>query len=102
MNQPAAPVVVYSGSFCSSCVRAKRLLDAKGVAYVEINVEESTEARAEMQQRSGGRRTIPQIFVGDTHVGGFDDLYALDRKGELDSLLRNSGHITTEVESHGR
>jgi len=103
MNTQTPPVVVYSGSHCASCVRAKRLLEAKGVAYTEINVEESQDARAQMQQRSGGRRTIPQIFVGDTHVGGFDDLVALDRKGELDSLLAlNSGRITTEVDSHGR
>jgi glutaredoxin 3 len=95
MNSQTPSVVVYSGSHCSSCVRAKRLLEAKGVAYTEINVEESLEARAQMQQRSGGRRTIPQIFVGDRHVGGFDDLVALDRKGELDPLLK-------EVDSHGR
>lgn len=95
MNAKSPAVVVYSGSSCPSCVRAKRMLDAKGVAYTEINVEESLESRAEMQKRSGGRRTIPQIFVGDRHVGGFDDMVALDRKGELDSLL-------TEVDSHGR
>jgi glutaredoxin 3 len=103
MNRQSSPsVIVYTGSHCSSCVRAKRLLEAKGVEVVEINVETSPEVRAEMQRRSG-RKTIPQIFVGERHVGGFDDLVALDRKGELDSLLAsNGGRITTEVDSHGR
>jgi glutaredoxin 3 len=96
MNQPSSPaVVVYTGSNCAPCARAKRLLDTKGVAYREINVEESEEVRAEMQRRSGGRRSVPQVFVGDRHLGGFDDMVALDRKGELDPLLK-------EVDSHGR
>jgi glutaredoxin 3 len=103
MNDLAPTIDVYTGSNCGPCTRAKRLLDAKGVTYREINVEESAQARAEMQQRSHGRRSVPQIFVGDHHVGGFDDLVALDRKGELDPLLAAfSGHITTEVDSHGR
>ncbi len=93
MNQTPNAVEVYTGSFCAYCVRAKRLLDTKGVKYREINVEASDEVRAEMQRRSGGRRTIPQIFVGERHIGGFDELVALDRKGELDLLLK-------EVDSH--
>jgi glutaredoxin 3 len=90
MTDTPPNVVVYSGSFCAACVRAKRLLDSKGVRYTEINVEESDEARTEMLKRSGGRRTIPQIFVGDRHLGGADDIIALDRKGELDPLLAQS------------
>jgi glutaredoxin 3 len=93
MNNTSPPkVVVYTGTNCGPCTRAKRLLESKGVAFLEINVEE---ARAEMQKRSGGRRSVPQVFVGERHLGGFDDIAALDRKGELDSLL-------TEVDSHGR
>jgi glutaredoxin 3 len=103
MNDHAPTIDVYTGSNCAPCARAKRLLDAKGVTYREINIEESAQVRAEMQRRSNGRRSVPQIFVGDHHVGGFDDLVALDRKGELDPLLAAiSGHITTEVDSHGR
>ncbi|MEO8307012.1 MAG: glutaredoxin 3 [Pseudomonadota bacterium] len=86
MTSPS--VVVYTGSNCAYCTRAKHFLAAKGVAYREINVEESTGARAEMQRLSRGSRTVPQIFVGEHHVGGFDDMIALDRKGELDSLLK--------------
>jgi glutaredoxin 3 len=85
---PATPDVdIYTGTNCAPCARAKRLLADKGVQYRELNVEESDEVRAEMQRRSGGRRTVPQVFVGERHVGGFDDLVALDRKGELDPLL---------------
>jgi glutaredoxin 3 len=96
MNQASPPTVdIYTGSNCAPCMRAKRLLETKGVKFREISVEESAEVRAEMQRRSGGRRSVPQIFVGERHVGGFDDMVALDRKGELDSLLK-------EVDSHGR
>lgn len=80
-------VTMYTTSWCPYCVRAKNLLDRKGVAVQEINVELVDGARAEMEQRSGGRMTVPQIFVGDTHVGGCDDLYALDADGGLDPLL---------------
>jgi len=81
-----ATVRVYSTAFCPYCVMAKRLLDGKGVAYEEIRVDQDLERRDEMMQLSG-RRTVPQIFVGQTHVGGFDDLSALDRAGGLDPLL---------------
>jgi glutaredoxin 3 len=82
----AVPVTVYSTRVCPYCIRAKALLDGKHVAYTEVMVDQDPEKRAEMMQKSG-RRTVPQIFVGDRHVGGFDDLYALDRSGGLDPLL---------------
>ena len=88
MNSASPTVDIYTGTNCAPCARAKRLLTDKGVQYRELNVEESDEVRAEMQRRSGGRRTVPQVFVGEHHVGGFDDLVALDRKGELDPLLK--------------
>ena len=80
------PVTIYSTRICPYCVRAKALLDSKQVAYTEVLVDEDPEKRAEMMQKSG-RRTVPQIFVGSRHVGGFDDLYTLDRSGGLDPLL---------------
>ena len=82
-------VRVYSTLFCPYCVMAKRLLDGKGVRFKEIRVDED-QARREEMMRVSGRRTVPQIFVGDTHVGGCDELYALDRAGQLDPLLRGS------------
>lgn len=81
-----SPVRVYSTLFCPYCSMAKRLLESKGVRYEEIRVDDDPTLRAEMT-RISGRRTVPQIFVGQTHVGGFDDLSALDRAGKLDSLL---------------
>jgi glutaredoxin 3 len=82
----APPVVVYGRSSCGYCRRARELLARKGVAYTEIDVENVSGARAQMQQRSG-RNTVPQIFVGDRHLGGYDDIEALDIRGELDSIL---------------
>ena len=82
----AVPVTVYSTTICPYCVRAKQLLTQKGVQYDDINLDRSPELRTEVMQRSG-RRTVPQIWVGDTHVGGFDELWALDRAGKLDPLL---------------
>ena len=79
-------VTVYSTTYCPYCVRAKDLLTRKNVAYTEINVEDDAE-REKMIAKAGGRRTVPQIFIGDTHVGGFDDLNALDKEGKLDALL---------------
>lgn len=79
-------VIVYSKSWCPYCVRAKRLLQAKNVSFQEIDVEKEPARLAEMMQKSG-RRTVPQIWVGDTHVGGCDDLYALESAGRLDPLL---------------
>ena len=80
-------VVVYSTGWCPYCERAKALLGRKGVDFREIKVDEDPAERDAMLKRSGGRRTVPQIFVGDHHVGGFDELYALDKAGELDKLL---------------
>lgn len=82
-------VRVYSTLFCPYCAMAKRLLDHKGVRYEEIRVDENPALREEMM-RISGRRTVPQVFVGQTHVGGFDDLAALDRAGKLDPLLRGA------------
>jgi glutaredoxin 3 len=78
---------MYSTGWCPYCVRAKALLERKGVAFHEIRVDEDPAERDTMLARSRGQRTVPQIFVGDRHVGGFDDLYALDKAGELDKLL---------------
>ena len=82
----SAPVIIYSTRVCPYCVRAKALLDDKHVPYTEVLVDEHPDKRVEMMQRSG-RRTVPQIFVGERHVGGFDELYQLDRDGGLDPLL---------------
>ena len=83
------PVIVYSTAVCPYCVRAERLLEAKGVTVQKIRVDLDPEERIKMMERTG-RRTVPQIFVGDTHVGGFDDLYALDQAGKLDPLLNGT------------
>ncbi len=82
------PVRMYTTRVCPFCVMAKRLLTAKGVQVDEIRVDEHPESRDEMT-RITGRRTVPQIFVGDVHVGGCDDLYALERNGRLDPLLND-------------
>ncbi len=82
-----AEVVMYATSWCPYCARARRLLADKGVAFTEIDVEAQPQARAEMIARSAGRRTVPQIFVGERHVGGSDDLSALEASGGLDRLL---------------
>ena len=83
------PVIVYSTAVCPYCVRAERLLEAKGVTVQKIRVDLDPEERIKMMERTG-RRTVPQIYVGDTHVGGFDDLYALDQAGKLDPLLNST------------
>ena len=80
------PIEIYTTPICPYCIRAKRLLDAKGARYVEIDVMGDNERRGEMMRRSG-RRTVPQIFIGEVHVGGSDDLYALEQQGRLDALL---------------
>lgn len=81
-----ADVTIYTRMMCGFCASAKRLLDRKGVAYTEHDASFSPDLRQEMMQRSG-RTTFPQIFVGDVHVGGSDDLHELDRQGRLDPLL---------------
>ncbi|MBG6222167.1 MULTISPECIES: glutaredoxin 3 [unclassified Janthinobacterium] len=83
------PVILYSTAVCPYCVRAERLLEAKGVSVQKIRVDLDPEERIKMMERTG-RRTVPQIYVGDTHVGGFDDLYALDQAGKLDPLLNGT------------
>lgn len=80
-------VTIYTRMMCGYCTAAKRLLDKKGVPYVEHDASFSPDLRQEMIQRARGRSTFPQIFVGDVHVGGCDDLYALDERGGLDRLL---------------
>ncbi|CAO4163729.1 glutaredoxin 3 [Methylorubrum populi] len=81
------PVTIYTTAWCPYCSAAKTLLRDKGVTFTEIDVEKTAGARATMVQRAGGRTSVPQIFIGDKHVGGCDDLYALDRAGGLDPLL---------------
>ncbi|HUS95304.1 MAG TPA: glutaredoxin 3 [Hyphomicrobiaceae bacterium] len=80
-------IVVYSTMLCPYCFMAKKLLNQKGVAFEEIDVGRNPQFRREMQEKSGGRHTVPQIFFGDRHIGGCDDLYDLDRAGQLDPLL---------------
>ncbi len=81
------PIEIYTTPTCGFCVAAKRLLTQKGAEFTEINVAAAPERRAEMTQRANGGRTVPQIFVGDFHVGGCDELYAMERDGKLDPLL---------------
>lgn len=83
----AERVLVYSTPFCGYCAAAKRLLTSKGAEFTEIDVMMDPARRAEMLEKSGGRRTVPQIFIDGRHIGGFDDLSALDSSGELDGLL---------------
>jgi glutaredoxin 3 len=80
-------VEIYSSQFCGYCSRAKRLLSQKGVDYIDYDVLEDTSKRDEMIQRAGGRMTVPQIFIDGKHIGGSDELYALDGAGRLDPLL---------------
>lgn len=82
-----APVTIYTTPTCGYCAAAKRLLAEKGVAFDEIDVARNPKLREEMVQRARGGRTVPQIFVGATHVGGYTDMAALDRAGKLDPLL---------------
>lgn len=86
----AAKVEIYTWRTCPFCVRAKALLDKKGVAYTEYSIDGDEVARAKMAQRSYGRRSLPQIFINDQHIGGCDDMYALNAQGKLDSLLQLS------------
>jgi glutaredoxin 3 len=88
MTQPV--VTVYVSDWCPYCQRAKSLLQQKQVIFSEINVDDDEKFRAEMIARSN-RRTVPQIFIGDKHVGGCDEIYALDGSGELDRLIQGAG-----------
>jgi glutaredoxin 3 len=79
---------IYTTLVCPYCVRAKALLDRKGAKYNEIRIDLDEASRAKMLERSSGRKTVPQIFIGDYHVGGCDDLHGLESKGALDALLK--------------
>jgi len=83
----AATVEIYTWRFCPFCIRAKALLDRKGVAYSEYVIDGDEAARAAMAAKSDGRRSVPQAFINGQHVGGCDDLYALERSGQLEALL---------------
>jgi len=80
-------IVMYESKFCPFCSRAKSLLKQKGATFTEINVDMKPEVRAEMTKKAGGATSVPQIWIDDIHVGGCDDLHALDRKGQLDGML---------------
>ena len=80
-------VVVYSSDYCGFCLRAKQLLENKGVAFEEIKVDGKPQVRAAMAQKAG-RTSVPQIWIGERHIGGCDDLFALERAGKLDELLK--------------
>jgi glutaredoxin 3 len=80
-------VEIYTSPLCGFCHAAKRLLTQKGVTFAEVNVLTDPERKPEMIQRANGGRTVPQIFIGDTHVGGCDELFALEQAGKLDPLL---------------
>ncbi|PSF35671.1 glutaredoxin 3 [Aphanothece hegewaldii CCALA 016] len=82
-----ANVEIYTWSACPFCIRAKALLNKKGVEFTEYAIDGDESARAKMAKRANGRKSVPQIFIDDQHIGGCDDLYALDRQGELDPLL---------------
>ena len=86
-----AEVIIYATKFCPYCVSARKLLKHKGVKFREIDVGHDPNLRAEMTRKAGGRHTVPQIFINGRHVGGCDDLYALEEAGELDRLLRGEG-----------
>lgn len=83
-------VEIYTTRWCPFCIRAKMLLEQKGVSYQEIAVDQQPELRAQMMAKSGGNHTVPQIFIDQQHIGGCDDLYALERQGKLDPLLQQS------------
>jgi glutaredoxin 3 len=82
-----AKIEIYTKAFCPYCTRAKRLLESKGVSFEEYDISMGGERRAEMIQRASGRTTVPQVFIDGCHIGGSDDLAALDRQGGLDPLL---------------
>jgi glutaredoxin 3 len=88
VKEPFVPVVeIYTKTFCPYCWRAKMLLESKGVSFTEISVDFGGADKVTMVQRAGGRTTVPQIFIGERHVGGCDDLMALERDGKLDALI---------------
>jgi glutaredoxin 3 len=94
-----AQIDIYTTRYCGYCRAAKALLQRKGLAFTEIDVSGNAQARSRMMERAGGRYTVPQIFVGSTHVGGADELYALDRAGALEPLLHAEGIAAAAAES---
>ena len=88
-----AAVTIYTRMMCPYCVRAVQLLKKKGVDYEEIDASFSKDKKAEMIQRANGRSTYPQIFIGQTHVGGCDEMMSLERDGKLDSMLKEAGAV---------
>ena len=84
----SANVEIYTWQTCPFCIRAKYLLEDKGVSYTEYKIDGDNAARSKMAHRANGRRSLPQIFIDDVHVGGCDDIYALDREGKLDRMLQ--------------
>jgi glutaredoxin 3 len=84
-----AKIEIYTWATCPFCIRAKQLLDRKGAQYTEYKIDGDEDARDKMAARAGGRRSVPQIFINGQHVGGCDDLHALDGAGKLDGLLKN-------------
>ncbi|MCW9681773.1 glutaredoxin 3 [Dolichospermum planctonicum UHCC 0167] len=82
-----AKVEIYTWSTCPFCLRAKSLLNNKGVNFTEYSIDGNEDARAKMAQRANGRRSLPQIFINDNHIGGCDDIHALERQGKLDEML---------------
>jgi glutaredoxin 3 len=89
MSENQASIVVYCTQFCPYCVRAKSLLDSKNVAYTSIDIDQQPEKYSEMVEKSGGVTSVPQIFIAEQHIGGCDDLFALEGKGDLDTLLKH-------------
>jgi glutaredoxin 3 len=87
MSKQQAEITIYLTQFCPYCVRAKSLLNSKGVNFTEIDVGAQPELRDEMTQKSNGVTSVPQIFIGATHVGGCDDMFALESAGKLDAML---------------
>jgi len=84
---PMPPIEIYTSRYCPYCHAAKTLLKRKGVEFIEIEIDRDWDCRDEMIDRANGSMTVPQIFIGDVHVGGSDDLHALERAGNLDALL---------------
>ena len=89
----APKVEVYTWRTCPFCIRAKELLRSKGVDFVEYSIDGDEAARSQMAQRANGRRSVPQLFINDLHVGGCDDLYELDWQGKLDQMLASTNGV---------
>ena len=83
----AAKVEIYTWATCPFCIRAKNLLNKKGIEFIEYSIDGDEVARSKMAERANGRRSLPQIFINDHHIGGCDDIHALDKQGKLDQLL---------------